>query len=192
MNPLAAALVSRVEWAALRAGPGTAVGLPRALRGLASAESEEDAKEWYWRVDNVVVVQGMLHESAPPTVPVLFALLAGTLSGPARYRVVELLVELAGGETAQSEVDRGDAEVHLRCQDAMRQGRWTVYGLLSDPDPRIRIDAITLLALLEDDAAQAGPVLHDIGANDPDPRVRAEANALLSEYGTAGGEKPLR
>ncbi|WP_431874672.1 hypothetical protein [Amycolatopsis sacchari] len=100
----------------------------------------------------------------------------------ARYRLAELLVEIAGGETAQAEVGAGAADVAERCRSALREGLWTCYGLLGDEDARVRNQAITLLGWLEERPELIVPVLDRIAEADPDPEVRAAAGDLRAEY----------
>ena len=182
MNAVAEALVASIPWRELRAGPGTAAGVPEALTALAAAESGEAARELYWRVDKGVVGQGRLYESAVPVVHVVYALLADPLPAAARHRLVELLVEIAGGETAQAEVEAGADDVAERCRAALREGLWTCYGLLGDPDPRVRDQALTLLGWLEERPELIVPVLDRVAGTDADPGVRAAAAELRAEY----------
>jgi hypothetical protein len=182
MNLLAAAVVDSVDWKQLRSGSGNAEGVSGALAALADAQTEEEAAKQYWRIDNVVVVQGSLYESALPVVWVALALLTGPLPPEARYRVVELLVEIAGGETAQAEVEAGNADLAERCRAALREGLWSFYAFLLDSDPRTRSQGITLLGWLEDRTSLIVPILTSIATRDDDERVRGEARALLDEF----------
>ncbi|WP_406636676.1 hypothetical protein [Amycolatopsis sp. WGS_07] len=59
------ALAAAVPWNRLRMDVGTAECVPAAIRDLLNAGSAEDADRAYWRLDNGVVVQGRLFESAP-------------------------------------------------------------------------------------------------------------------------------
>lgn len=180
MNRLAEAMIAGVNWDDLRAGPGTAADVPAAFADLAQAESDDEAKRCYWRLDNVVVVQGMLHESALPAIPVIYSLLAGPLSPAARYRLVELLVEIAGGEAAQAEDDIGNGVLTERCREALSQGLWSLYGLLLNDDPRVRLDGITLLGWVEGDTNELLAALR-MAVDDDDEKVRAAASKLLAE-----------
>ncbi|HEV7974236.1 hypothetical protein [Amycolatopsis sp.] len=182
MNHLANAVVESVEWARLRGGPGTAAGVAEALTALADAESEKDATKHYWQIDNTVVVQGSLYESALPAVRAAFALLVGPLSIEARYRVVEVLVEIAGGETAQAEVEAGNADLAERCRAELREGLWLFYGLLLDPDARMRKQGLTVLGWLEENPQRIVPVLAKLTQQDPEESVRDAARELMGEF----------
>lgn len=177
MNIVAQAVIASVPWHTLSAGPGNAAGVPAALQGLATATTEEEAKKHYWHIDNVVVVQGTLYESALPVVWSVYALLADPLPAPARYRLIELLVEIAGGEPAPAIADVG-----TRIRAALREGLWIIYSLLTTSDPKVRNQALTLLGWLEDDPTILAPILDQLAAADPDPDIRTVASELRAEY----------
>ncbi|MEU5962345.1 hypothetical protein ABZ777_14155 [Micromonospora parva] len=70
--------------------------LPQAIESLIFAESDQDAKAAYWRIDNVALVQGRLSESVYAVTSCLvvglpFAKAAG------RDRIFDLLATIAGG-----------------------------------------------------------------------------------------------
>jgi hypothetical protein len=181
VNTVAEAVIASVRWEQLRAGPGSAAGVPAAFGALATAETDDAATDYYWQLDNVVIVQGNLYESALPAVWAVFALLAGPLPGAARYRLVELLAEIAGGDTAQAETDAGNADLADRCRAALRDGLWTCYALLNDGDPRVRGAAVTLLGWLEDRTEVIVPVLERVATADPEPDIRTAAADLRTE-----------
>ena len=73
MNGLARREVERVDWPALPVMGDRSSEVPASLVGLLGAKSREEAKSFYWRLENVVVVQGQLFEAAPAVVSVLMA-----------------------------------------------------------------------------------------------------------------------
>ena len=56
--------LSRHDWSGLRSFIGDASFVPNAIMALASARSETEAMNAYWRIDNVVMVDGRLSEFA--------------------------------------------------------------------------------------------------------------------------------
>jgi hypothetical protein len=184
MNPLAAAVVESVRWEELstgRPGDDAAARLPQALGAIATAGSQEEADAAYWSIDNVLVAEGDLYESTVPGICVLLAMLAGPMTVPGRFRIVEMLVEIAGGQVAQAELDSGNTDLGERCRDTLRDGLWTFYGLLLDADPRVRNHAITLISLIEDRTQVALPVLARLSLRDDDGAVREAARRLVDQ-----------
>ncbi|WP_148314442.1 hypothetical protein [Sorangium cellulosum] len=112
--------VLRHDWSSLRA-EGGAEHLPRALQELESASTEDEALSAYWRIDNYVVVQGRVYEAALAVVSCLL----GTLlrcTDVSRRHVLELLVQIGGGEPAHSEIDLGEADLVARCRKEIARG----------------------------------------------------------------------
>ncbi|NUT52907.1 MAG: hypothetical protein HOV94_37315 [Saccharothrix sp.] len=103
------------------------------LAGLLSAREEDEATGFYWKLENVVVVQGQLFEAAPAAVSVLLAGLAGPLSKAARGWALELLFQLVAGESDESAVERGNPDLGPRCRAVAREGLWLLYGLVGGP-----------------------------------------------------------
>lgn len=85
--------------------------MPGVLRALLGAGSAAEADAAYWRLDNVVIVQGRLHEAALATMSCLAVGLGrATLFG--RPRALELMVQIASGEAEEDElVSRCRAEL---------------------------------------------------------------------------------
>jgi hypothetical protein len=160
-----------VDWNALRA-MASAAAVPDAVRALVAAGSEHDADAAYWRLDNNVVVQGQLFESALPLVPVLLAALAGPVAEPARVRLADLLVEIASGTPDESERERGNGGLGRACRAAVAEGLWLVYSLLQSDDARLRERAVQVVYAAEPDREKLARVLDDVAASDADARVR--------------------
>ena len=181
MNWLARSMLDQVDWSSLRINVGMATGVLGAIADLASAETIEDADLAAWQLDNACVVQGYLYQAAPFVVPVLLALLQAELPAPARIRVLDVLVEIGLGEPAPSEIQLGGDDLGERCRAAVREGLWTVYGLLLDPEPRNRRATILLLANVESDTARLRRVLEAITQNDVDPEIREYAAGMIPQ-----------
>src|SRR5690242_19627431 len=106
--------LERHDWGSLRA-LRSAREIPEAIASLLAASSEEGARQAYWRIDNSVVVQGVLYQAALPT---LECLLTGLLraSSHARPCVLELILQIAAGTPAQSECNLGNAMLAEQCR----------------------------------------------------------------------------
>jgi len=88
--------ISRHDWRALRTFEGDGSHLPDALRRLAAARTETEAGDAYWEIDNVVVIQGRLSQSATAVVCCLMQALA-TAPPPARDEIISLIALIANG-----------------------------------------------------------------------------------------------
>jgi len=137
--------IQRLDWSSLRAS-GDAAGVPAALLALQQATDEREALRAYWRIDNVVVVQGRLYEAALPTVNALLIGLTGCTT-VARPHLLELLVQLASGETAPSEVMLGNLQLAERCRAALPAGLSVFLALLEERRPTEQAHLFDLLGL---------------------------------------------
>lgn len=136
MTRLVEAELGRHDWSALPVmywEEDRASRTGESLAGLLSAREEDEATGFYWKLENVVVVQGQLFEAAPAAVSVLLAGLAGPLSKPAGAWALELLFQLVAGESDESAVERGNPDLGPRCRAAAREGLWLLYGSLGGP-----------------------------------------------------------
>ncbi|KZN57909.1 hypothetical protein [Pseudoalteromonas luteoviolacea] len=91
--------INSINWDELQLADGKATHVPGALSDLVSGDSkkEEDA---YWKLENHVVLQGDLYESAFYILPFLFEIIRSDVSH-GRKRVYDLLFEIANGYEAQ-------------------------------------------------------------------------------------------
>lgn len=88
--------ISRHDWSALSTFEGDGADLPDALRRLAAARTTAEARTACWEIDNVVVIQGRLSQSAAAVVSCLMHSLV-TAAPPARDEIISLIASLASG-----------------------------------------------------------------------------------------------
>jgi hypothetical protein len=119
--------ISRHPWATLRKLDGTAEQTGFALFELAYAANVDAAKLAYWKIENHVVVQGQLFESALHVVPCLMALLLEDRPSFVRISALELLFQIVMGEADEEEVSRGNADLGNACRAKAREGLWLLY-----------------------------------------------------------------
>ncbi len=124
----------RYDWSRLRAAR-SAAGIPAAITELVNATTSEEADAAYWKIDNEVVVQGALFESALPTTRCLTIALH-RCTPAARPRVLELLVQLASGEAHPNEIEQGNAGIAGACGRELI----AIAGLLFDLIERVGPD----------------------------------------------------
>jgi hypothetical protein len=142
-----------VPWGKLHTAHGTAERVPAAIRGLAGADADT-ADDWYWQLDNNVVLQGSVYEAGYYVIPFMLAMVDSALPSEVRARAYDLLVEIARGvpgDSTRATVGDGSEEVPL-VQAARRliEGKFARYRadlLGSDPVPRRK--ALDLLVSLD-------------------------------------------
>lgn len=137
--------LERFDWARLRA-QGSAERVPGALEALASASSDAEARDAYWKIDNTVVVQGALYEAAVATAACTTVVLH-RCHPPARARALELLVQLGSGDTAPSEHEVGDSDIRERCLAELLSGFSLYVHLLEDGTRAEKGHCVDLLGL---------------------------------------------
>lgn len=170
MRSLVEVLLGVVDWSRQRTGAvGTGETVPKAFGGLIAADTDEDALRSYWELDNRVVVQGQLFEAAVALIPALLAGLLVNLKEPARYWLMELLVQIADGESHSSQPDPklGDA-----ARGALGEGLWIIYAQMQQDSPRVRATAVDLVALLDPDIERASAIVQAQLAEDSSEEVR--------------------
>lgn len=181
MTAATGALIDAVDWSTLHSSLGAAEFVPEAFRQLIDAQSEEEAEEAYWKLDNRVVVQGQLYDSARWLIGPLVAALQGSLTDSARNRVAELLAEIAIGAARDIDSATGDIELALACREELSRGLWSFYGLLDDNDHRTRLGATYILEVVEPDKKRLTHVMNFVVRLDPEEAMRGRAIALLRE-----------
>lgn len=173
-------LVERVPWAGLRSASGDSNFVPSAIQDLLAASSDGDAEEAYWRLDNDVVVQGQLFESARWVVGPLVAALGQEQRSFIREHVTNLLVEIAYGGPHERELAAGgDPDLAARCLDELRGGLWLYYRLLDDPVPMVRLSALDLLDAVERDRGRLMAAALSLSV-DADDKVAHRARELAN------------
>ncbi|WP_181871291.1 hypothetical protein [Sphaerisporangium album] len=95
--------LDRHDWESLRMAGGTAEHVPGSILRLVAGQAEDEVSAAYWELENHVVVQGQLFESAYYVVPALLAALLEDPSRTARESILELLFQIVAGESHISE-----------------------------------------------------------------------------------------
>jgi len=171
-------LVERIDWHALRSATGQSGFVPGAVSELLGAATATEAEDAYWKLDNDVVVQGQMFESALWLVhPLLVAL---CLPRPAfvREQIANLLVEIGCATPHERELAAGgDPLLAARCADELRAGIATFYGLLDDPVPMLRLGGLDLLDVTERDRGRLRVVASGM-RGDQDAKVARRAIEL--------------
>ena len=172
-------LLNAISWENLHTSHGDASAVPAAVRLLAGAATREETDVAYWQLDNVVVVQGQVFDSALALIPVLLTLLGGELNDPISARVLDLLFELQGGDLHEDEIRRNNVSLGDRCTDALAGGLPLYWESLGSEDALVRRTATDLIGSLEPDANRRTLAL-ERSATDSDVAVRKSARWWLA------------
>ncbi|GAA0408667.1 hypothetical protein Acor_71530 [Acrocarpospora corrugata] len=130
VSRLVEAELSRYDWAQLYTCGGTAEQVPAAVRGMLESVSGDEVDRYYWRLENRVVVQQALYSSAPAVIGALLAGLADDIAFPARVGALELLYQIASGESGPEAVVEGKPNLGHECRTLVRKGLWIIYRQL--------------------------------------------------------------
>ncbi len=105
-----------IEWNELETNVGSASHVPDALKGLLS-ENEEEVEKAYWKIDNHVVLQGDLSESALYIPKFLEEALYIT-----KYKriVLELLFQIGSGISLNKHLEE---ECYIKVTDALLRAK---------------------------------------------------------------------
>lgn len=103
--------------------------VPDVVKGLLVSQDVDEVENFYWKLENHVVVQGHTFEAAEHLVPVLLAALQTDVPQFVRSALLELLFQMVAYEPSQHEIDLGNVDLTNRCRISAREGIWTLYKL---------------------------------------------------------------
>ncbi|MFE5942361.1 PBS lyase [Streptomyces sp. NPDC056480] len=179
--------IEEVDWASLGHAYGPADDVPELLRGLASAdpaERETALDGMYGAVHH----QGDVYDSTLACIPFLLELVADPAVQD-RGSIVELLTSIGGIELDDDEeldeLDADDEEFipaanYAMAAAAIAAGADVFLGLVSDPDPEVRLAAPCALASLHPEPARVLTLLRERLTVERDTEVRL---ALVAAVG---------
>ncbi|WP_318207921.1 PBS lyase [Streptomyces sp. SJL17-1] len=179
--------IEEVDWASLGHAYGPADDVPELLRGLASAdpaERETALDGMYGAVHH----QGDVYDSTLACIPFLLELVADPAVED-RGCIVELLTSIGGIELDDDEeldeLDPDDEEFipaanYAMAAAAIAAGADVFLGLVSDPDPEVRLAAPCALASLHPEPARVLTLLRERLTVERDTEVRL---ALVAAVG---------
>jgi hypothetical protein len=139
--------LNRWDWSNIMECDGPATKIPSAIRELISADTPQEARAAYWKLENHVVVQGGIFEAAVYTVPVLVASWVRN-DRPTHFVIatMNLFFQILAGDVRSEERERGLHDLKERCIAAMREGLWVLYAYYSNPILRLSVgDVIAAL-----------------------------------------------
>jgi hypothetical protein len=138
-----------VNWRSLRTAHGTAENVPAALISLAAARHACEVFDAYWRLDNHVVLQGTLYESAYFVAPYILDVLLSPSWAPIRIAAYDLLIEIACGipdpNRPSIQLQGGAKNLREACRKVIASGLAEFERDLDSTNPDIRRRALDLL-----------------------------------------------
>jgi hypothetical protein len=172
------AQLEEVNWSSLKTAHGTAEHVPVALRALAGAQDASQLFDAYWKLDNYIVLQGTLHESAYFAVPYIVDILLVSRWAPLRVAAYDLLIEIARGvpDPARPWTPVPGAPEDLReaCRKVVASGLDAYEPDLGSQDPAVRRRTLDLLTSFDDSEGHLKTLLEGI-----DPREDVEFADLV-------------
>jgi hypothetical protein len=124
MTSIAEVLIRQIDWSKLREIDGVATSVGIALVRLLTAEKVEDAQSAYWEIENHVVVQDDVYESAEACVGVLIAALIDERPRFVRIAILGLLFQILSGSASEIELQFNNEKIVERCKGRAREGLW--------------------------------------------------------------------
>ncbi|MFJ4869486.1 HEAT repeat domain-containing protein [Streptomyces sp. NPDC088757] len=180
--------IEEVDWASLGHAYGPADDVPELLRGLASAdpaERETALDGMYGAVHH----QGDVYDSTLACIPFLLELVADP-GVQDRGGIVELLTSI-GGIELDDEEELGEhpgeggefipAANYAMAAAAIAAGAGVFLGLVSDPDPEVRLAAPCALASLHPEPARVLTLLRERLTVERDTEVRLALVAAVGQ-----------
>ncbi|MFE5734175.1 PBS lyase [Streptomyces sp. NPDC056528] len=181
--------IEEVDWASLGHAYGPADDVPELLRGLASAdpaERETALDGMYGAVHH----QGDVYDSTLACIPFLLELVADP-GVRDRGPLVELLTSIGGIELDGEEEEMGEhpgengefipAANYAMAAAAIAAGADVFLGLVTDPDPEVRLAAPCALASLHPEPARVLTLLRERLTVERDTEVRLALVAAVGQ-----------
>ena len=139
-------LLNAIDWANLKQAHGTSAHVPDALRGLVS-DDPEIQKSAYWKLDNFIVLQSDLFESAYFVVPFLVEILTSQPQTDLRY-IYDLLFEIGNGSAPESQrcYHKGvSLSLKAACRQAVADAVNVYLSEVGNLQSKYRLNALDLL-----------------------------------------------
>ncbi len=157
--------------------------VPDDIDRMLRAENEDDADSAYWMIDNHVVVQGQLFESALPTGrTVARAICEGNPTVFGLGRALDLLVEIAAGEAHHFEVELGNEYLGDACRDVLRPVVPRFRRFVWSENDKVLLGLLDLLDILEPECEKLRDIAQSIADRRPaNTRLGDRARELTAE-----------
>ena len=139
-----------IPWENLKQASGLSGHIPDAIQGLVSHDLDEQEQS-YWQLDNHVVLQGDLYQSAFYVIPFLIEILTSETTS-ARSYAYDLLFEIANGYAPKEclcKYDNSDMPLTEACKKSIADAFKIFLDDVANPMSKNREDALNLLISLK-------------------------------------------
>ncbi|WP_322067247.1 hypothetical protein [Burkholderia ubonensis] len=136
--------LDRFNWPEYSTANGSAADVPAAIIGLGSAKSEDEADDFYWKIDNVVILQGSLYPSALPTIPCEIDAIQDATE-VSRTRLLEILAQI--GLASVKEDGHPDEDFRLACLCEISRGVSLYFHFIESENVDEVLNCIDLVSI---------------------------------------------
>jgi hypothetical protein len=136
--------IERFEWSNYQTAYGNAVDIPSAIVNLKNAETEEDANNFYWKIDNVVILQGSLYSAALPAVSCILDIITEA-TDCSRPLLLELLCQI--GLASLRDDSYPDEKFRLNCLREVSRGAFLYFSYLKSKRKNETANCIDLISI---------------------------------------------
>ncbi len=143
--------LEKIDWSKLRQAHGDASLVPTAIQELISNDSDK-REAAYWKLDNYIVLQSDLYESAYYVIPFLLEILKSD-STVGREHVYALLSEIANGyapENITININNKNVPLGDACRSLVSDSVQLYLSEVENKDSEFRSSALDLLMTLKE------------------------------------------
>lgn len=171
-----------IPWAKLKQASGLSDHIPDAILGLVSHNLDKQ-KQSYWQLDNHVVLQGDLYQSAFYVIPFLIEILKSEMISARNY-AYDLLFEIANGYAPKEclcKYKGTDIPLTKACKKSIADAFKIFLDDVKNPMSKSRKDALNLLISLEWHIDEIVLNLSVMKNNESNAEFRAAIEEAISE-----------
>ncbi|MFL9481688.1 hypothetical protein ACI6Q2_02850 [Chitinophagaceae bacterium LWZ2-11] len=132
-------------WNNIRCAYGGSQDLPHAVKTLLLAESVNDAEDAYWKLENVIVVQGQVYQAAEYVMPSLVCALNYSIPSFVKISTYELIFQIINGTPQSDEFSNGNDKIIERCISIAREGLWIYYEEFLDGNKEMAEEILDII-----------------------------------------------
>ncbi len=172
-----------LNWSSYTQAHGNAEHIPDAIRNLIS-ENATERYNAYWKLDNYIVLQSDLYESAFYVIPFLIEILQSNFDLD-KGKIYDLLYEIANGSAPNSmtvEYKGKLTPLQVACRLAIA-GQINIYlDEIENVNSDSRVKALELVAILDECKEEILQRLQSLVLVEKDVSLVEEVRELISEF----------
>ncbi len=174
--------LDKLDWSSYLQAHGNAGHVPNAIRGLIS-DVPAEREQAYWKLDNYIVLQSDLYESALYVIPFLIEILKSKFS-LGRGRIYDLLYEIGNGaapDTVRVYYNNSHMSLQSACHLVISEQINIYLDEIENVNSNVREKALELMYLLSDCKAEILPRLVLLCSAEKNVVFSNEMRDLISE-----------